>query len=951
MHALHVVVPSLLAVSNVNIIGAAASLVSSTCPPNTATVVSGTSYVQTRQYEDLPNNDPVLATRPDGSLLPSKPLGEVWDPGVQLWVFTQDDASDWFGDAAVRGSDGPAPRSMNAEVQLHVSAPRNASSGAAGTSSASNSNASLWYEIRTSYLLEKGQPTGAWSRSTCATGSSVTGTGKCDEEGNDLAFPSNALFHCEYVEFTYSYVDNTDDGAEGGDVGEEAGTASMRDLMLAISSRSNNNQDHSLDGGGDICSRPIYNPCDHRPDGGDDTVCSAMNGKVSCIQPENGMLSPIKGLTRKTYLDLYHCIDYPPPRQQEVGTPESSSAEPIDLYWLGRYAFLQATNVTAALSDGGALFYTFDDMYDRQEVINSGGEGEEISREDYWTETIVSSEGEYVEVDRRLKFYFWPNSTIGPEGYPEFPWSDRAKEDGWVLHEARMYDNGNPALGSSQDEDDNASDRDRDTNADGRDRIDGYRPDPEWISWTGYDGVSQIGVPTGFDLFYCDYVEFNFYSGWMSQGGGSDPDGRFVGHDMFIGAFLPNSYRRDVCSLMVYNPCSDNGERSYCRAVDGIVACIEPELATNDTDAPAMTQRSSIGSSQHPHCQIPGGSPHETQPGDADSVTAEDLPAVPLRWEGKYSFLYSKESSMTFSDISLSFEDQDNRPQCLASGGRGEEISRYSYWYEGNIRRGIGFSFAVLPPHINVTSFAADEDASAFEKHETIAVSEEAEAAAEMPPEEAWEYEAFEGTSQNENQHENDIDMADGDLTAPQPFDTSNGWVMYRTDTPANQFPYDNTLVWEARKERSMIRTPSDMHLFHCEYMEFKYKSPYGSRPIEGAKFVGQDVVLGAFLQEGYDICDLQLYNPCHGAGKVCSAVNGIVTCLEAMEDGLPTLTGRSAAPDIFASCEDEAEADSIHILDTMVEKQSDPASSATCLLSRDAALISGAVLFCMLLL
>ena len=65
-----------------------------------------------------------------------------------------------------------------------------------------------------------------------------------------------------------------------------------------------------------------------------------------------------------------------------------------DLYWVGRNAFLQVSNVSVSVGD---TLLRCEDDFGRPEQINSGGEGEEISQEDLWHENGM---------EQRLNLYF-----------------------------------------------------------------------------------------------------------------------------------------------------------------------------------------------------------------------------------------------------------------------------------------------------------------------------------------------------------------------------------------------------------------------------------------------------------------------------------------------------------------------------------------------------------------
>jgi len=422
-----------------------------------------------------------------------------------------------------------------------------------------------------------------------------------------------------------------------------------------------------------------------------------------------------------------------------------------DLYWEGHRAFLQASNVTA-VANGST--YRFEDNFHRPESIESGGRGEEISREGWsW---IESSQ------ERRLKFYFQPAGN----GF------DQGGAIDWFLYEARMY------------------------------AYDGANVD--WIYWSNRE--SQIRVPAGKHLFFCDYVEFNFTAG------------NFIGHDVYIGGFLPFGY--DVCSLSIHNPCqNDDGTRSLCRAIDGIITCSDLATDTDMSSSPPLTARvSPSGSGNELLCEKP-------LPG-ADPVT--------LDWRGTRSFLYANKASAGYMDGSaFRFEDREGREPQVMSGSVGERLYRQGWRDADNfMERTMTMSFS---PSSRSPLGNELEDAALF------------------------------------------------------------GWKMNFTSISGYGFLDPAPLL--AMNE--MIRVPPGKNVFHCDYVEFRF-SDYSYEYYEdddfydvnggrySAVFAGHDVVIGAYLAEGHDVCSLEVYNPCREEGAVgpmCHAVDGQISCVDTAVD------------------------------------------------------------------
>lgn len=218
-----------------------------------------------------------------------------------------------------------------------------------------------------------------------------------------------------------------------------------------------------------------------------------------------------------------------PTPNPEPSTPTSTPTQypPVELEWFGQNAYFRASNVRATLVDGTTITFVDDEL--RPEKIDSGAEGEEISREDDWMEGGV---------ERRVKFYFEPRP-------PALGFSaEEARLYGWYMQEARMYD-----VGGS-----------------------------DWVYWgSDYhdDEITMVQAPPEAPVFYCDYFELNY-----RLEGYSAPGGRFVAEQVMIGAYLESPY--DIQSLDVFNPCEEQYPGEECQVIDGNVFCGANALTLGD---------------------------------------------------------------------------------------------------------------------------------------------------------------------------------------------------------------------------------------------------------------------------------------------------------------------------------------------------------------------------------
>jgi hypothetical protein len=225
----------------------------------------------------------------------------------------------------------------------------------------------------------------------------------------------------------------------------------------------------------------------------------------------------------------------PSPTKKNPSTRSPTAPSPVvgdgvELEWFGPHAYMKASRVQATIDDGTRI--AFRDDLGRPEVIESGGGGEEISRERDWTEGGV---------ERRVKFYFASkgvNGTVADDN-----WFETSGDYGWYLYDARMY------------------------NSQGSD----------WVYFGGdFRNATMVQTPPGKPLFYCDYFELNYSIGWSTN----KPGGKFVAENFTIGGYLPEGYQID--SLEVFNPCEERYPGEICRATDGVVQCGDAILSLND---------------------------------------------------------------------------------------------------------------------------------------------------------------------------------------------------------------------------------------------------------------------------------------------------------------------------------------------------------------------------------
>jgi hypothetical protein len=131
--------------------------------------------------------------------------------------------------------------------------------------------------------------------------------------------------------------------------------------------------------------------------------------------------------------------------------------------------------------------------------------------------------------------------------------------------------------------------------------------------------TSDFKVPPGFDLFYCDFVEFLISDG-------ADREAYIYAEEFFLGAYL--GLRYDVCTLRVHNPCAPG---QTCRATDGRIKCL------ND----AMVATGRYAGNQKRICRQNNESEDTTRPDPSNYPTEIPSSACVLRasWSFFFAFL------------------------------------------------------------------------------------------------------------------------------------------------------------------------------------------------------------------------------------------------------------------------------------------------------------------------
>ena len=134
-----------------------------------------------------------------------------------------------------------------------------------------------------------------------------------------------------------------------------------------------------------------------------------------------------------------------------------------------------------------------------------------------------------------------------------------------------------------------------------------------------------------------------------------------------------------------------------------------------------------------------------------------------------------------------------------------------------------------------------------------------------------------------------------------------HGWRLDRFEVLDDSYggSQRQTLAWDrnyllksssSNIDSEFLSVPAGREVFHCEYVELPLyavdeQSGRLDTSIAEGKFVARNFVLGAYLPtDDYecanddragkpDCSGVDIYNPCHGTGKTCSAIDGLVYC------------------------------------------------------------------------
>lgn len=130
-----------------------------------------------------------------------------------------------------------------------------------------------------------------------------------------------------------------------------------------------------------------------------------------------------------------------------------------------------------------------------------------------------------------------------------------------------------------------------------------------------------------------------------------------------------------------------------------------------------------------------------------------------------------------------------------------------------------------------------------------------------------------------------------------------HGWRLERIEVLDDSYggSQRQTLAWDrnfllSRRDSAVdtdfLSVPEGREVFHCEYVELSLFPTDGQdgrldTSIAEGKFVARNFMLGAYLPTDGHSCSnedgscsgVDIYNPCRGTGKPCSAVDGLVYC------------------------------------------------------------------------
>lgn len=271
------------------------------------------------------------------------------------------------------------------------------------------------------------------------------------------------------------------------------------------------------------CPHPnrIYRPCK------DDEICTIVNRQQGCTFGGDEAQDRHAKL-----LESFECPEEVPrgaPPTLWLGPFSRESEGSIRFYQ--RHTFLQADSYEFIILDG-----TSDATHTKVEFPSWPRGFSEISDTDYEIFNLWNDEG----TERRFSMQF-ERKQYGPR---------LTSRDGWDLKQSWVYDNL-----------------------------------PDWTEWNAGRNETDIQVPTGYSLFACERVEFDYSSTYT---GGSPA--RIVFKNFLLGAHFQRNY--NVChpaSMPIYHPCQPT---ETCLAKNGAVACIP--IGGNGDDVSVARSRGAV---------------------------------------------------------------------------------------------------------------------------------------------------------------------------------------------------------------------------------------------------------------------------------------------------------------------------------------------------------------------
>lgn len=266
--------------------------------------------------------------------------------------------------------------------------------------------------------------------------------------------------------------------------------------------------------------------------------------------------------------------------------------------------------------------------------------------------------------------------------------------------------------------------------------------------------------------------------------------------------------------------------------------------------------------------------------------------AISLDWTTANNYVYSANVTAIIDGTHITFHDDLDREEVINQGDSAELIGREDNWTESGTARKLKFGFgtaetkgesqwymlstsmsngegtAYLTTELNDTSVGAAENTLFACEVMIFTYTNVARDVADSD-----DVESSQGNSTGVNHTEAEGKATSNHTNGNETAASNNQDSDLAETSDGNSTRSNNT---EAEEEASSDRNTTNHTV-----------SSTGSAAtgtLENGTLTLHDVVIGAYLSENYDTGFVSTYNPCSSSGKTCTAMNGVISCVTALD-------------------------------------------------------------------